>query len=96
MFISNDEKKYLFDRIKLVEALTNVLETLKKMESRVIFWEAKNRSLESKVDTLFAIAATKPKKPKKPLTLAQKAKQAEYMRRYMAKKKAAKLALEQA
>jgi hypothetical protein len=90
MFISNDEKKYLFDQIK---TLTTVSDTLKKMESRVIFWEAKVRALEGQVDTLQQIAASKPKKPK---TLAQKKKQAEYMRRYMAKKKAAKLALEQA
>jgi hypothetical protein len=34
-------------------------------------------------------------KPKKPTTIAQKAKQREYMRRYKAKKAAEKLALEQ-
>jgi dephospho-CoA kinase len=89
MFISNDEKKYLFDQIK---TLTTVLDTLKKMESRVIFWEAKVRALEGKVDTIQQIAASKPKKPK---TLAQKAKQREYMRKYVARKKAEKLALEQ-
>ena len=90
MFILNEEKKYLFDQIK---ALTTVSETLKKLESRVIFWEAKIRSLEGQVDTLQQIAAFKPKKPK---TLAQKAKQREYMRKYVARKKAEKLALEQA
>ena len=90
MFISNDEKKYLFDQIKL---LTTFSETLNKLETRVIFWEAKVRALEGKVETLYQIASNKPKKPK---TAAQKTKQREYMRKYMAKKKAAKLALEQA
>jgi dephospho-CoA kinase len=89
MFISKQEKQYLFDQIK---TLTTVSETLKKLESRVIFWEAKVRSLEGQVDTLQQIAASKPKKPK---TLAQKAKQREYMRKYVARKKAEKLALEQ-
>jgi hypothetical protein len=93
MFISNEEKKYLFDQIK---GLTSFSEALNKLESRVIFWEAKVRSLEAKVDTLFQIASNKPKKPKKPLTAAQKAKQREYMKRYKAKKAAEKLALEQA
>jgi dephospho-CoA kinase len=89
MFISNDEKKYLFDQIKL---LTTFSETLNKLETRVIFWEAKVRALEGKVETLYQIASNKPKKPK---TLAQKAKQREYMRKYVARKKAEKLALEQ-
>ena len=92
MFISNDEKKYLFDQVK---QLTAMAEKLDKLESQVIFWQAKTRSLEGKIDTLFAIASAKPKKPKKPLTVAQKAKQAEYMRKYTAKKRAEKLALEQ-
>jgi len=89
MFISNDEKRYLFDQIKQLTALA---EKVEKLESQVIFWQAKVRSYEGKVDTLFQIASVKPKKPK---TEAQKAKQREYMRTYKAKKLAEKKALEQ-
>lgn len=92
MFISKEEKKYLFDQIKLITTLT---EKVEKLESQVIFWQAKTRTLEGKVETLYQIASQKPTKPKKPKTAAQKAKQAEYMRKYTAKKKAEKLALEQ-
>lgn len=87
MFISNAEKRYLFDQIK---QLTTLAEKVEKLESQVIFWQAKVRSLDGKVDTLFEIAATKPTKPKKPKTAAQKAKQREYARKYYAKKKAQK------
>lgn len=87
MFISNDEKRYLFDQVKL---LTTLSEKVEKLESQVIFWQAKTRSLDGKVDTLFQIASEKPKKPKKVLTPEQKAKQREYMRTYNAKKKAQK------
>lgn len=86
MFISNDEKRYLFDQIKL---LTAVSEKLESMESRVIFWEAKIRSLEAKFDTLYQVVASK-QKAKKPLTPEQRAKQREYMKRYTEKKKAEK------
>lgn len=84
MFISREEKRYLFEQIKL---LADMADRVQKLESQVIFWQAKTRALEGKVDTLFSIAATKPKKPK---TAAQKAKQREYMRTYNAKKKAQK------
>ena len=52
MFISNDEKRYLFDQVKL---LTTLSEKVEKLESQVIFWQAKTRSLDGKVDTLFQI-----------------------------------------
>jgi hypothetical protein len=55
--------------------------------SEITFLKAKIKILEVK---LAPVVTTK-----KPKTAVQKAKQAEYMRRYMAKKKAAKLALEQ-
>jgi len=87
MFISNDEKKYLFDRIKLVEALTK---DMSLAASEITMLRAKIKVLEVR-----PVAAVKKKYPKKPLTADQKIKQAEYMRRYNAKKKAAKLALEQ-
>jgi len=83
MFISNDEKKYLFDRIKLVEALTK---DMSLAASEITFLKAKIKVLDAKPQVVVA---------KKPKTLAQKKKQAEYMRRYTAKKRAEKLALEQ-
>ena len=89
MFISNEEKRYLFDQIK---QLATLAEKVDKLESQVIFWQAKTRSLEGRIDTVNQIATTKPKKPK---TAAQKAKQREYMRKYTARKRAEKLALEQ-
>jgi hypothetical protein len=81
MFISNDEKKYLFDQIKaLSREQSSAL-------SDIIVLKAKIKLLEAKPATVV--------KPKKPTTIAQKAKQREYMRRYKAKKAAEKLALEQ-
>jgi hypothetical protein len=84
MFISKEEKKYLFDQIKLVEALTK---DMSLAASEITFLKAKIKILEAKL-----VPVVKPKKPK---TAAQKAKQAEYMRKYTAKKRAEKLALEQ-
>ena len=80
MFISNDEKKYLFDQIKALAREQSSAVT------EITFLKAKIKVLEGKPAPVVA---------KKPKTLAQKKKQAEYMRTYMAKKKAAKLALEQ-
>ena len=80
MFISNDEKKYLFDQIK------GLSKDMSLAASEITFLKAKIKILEGKPAPVVA---------KKPKTLAQKKKQAQYMRTYMAKKKAAKLALEQ-
>ena len=80
MFISKEEKKYLFDQIKTLS------KDMSLAASEITFLKAKIKILEGKPTVVVA---------KKPKTIAQKAKQAEYMRRYMAKKKAAKLALEQ-
>ena len=81
MFISKQEKQYLFDQIKaLAREQSSAL-------SEIIVLKAKIKILEGKPAPVVA---------KKPKTLAQKKKQAQYMRTYMAKKKAAKLALEQA
>lgn len=84
MFISNEEKKYLFDQIKLVEALTK---DMSLAASEITFLKAKIKILEAKL-----VPVVKTKKTK---TAAQKAKQAEYMRKYTARKRAEKLALEQ-
>ena len=85
MFISNEEKKYLFDQIKLVSAL---IKDMSLAASEITMLKAKIKVLEAKPAPVV--------KPKKPTTIAQKAKQREYMRRYKAKKAAEKLALEQA
>ena len=80
MFISNDEKKYLFDQIK------GLSKDMSLAASEITMLKAKIKILEGKPTVVVE---------KKPKTLAQKKKQAEYMRRYMAKKRAEKLALEQ-
>jgi hypothetical protein len=82
MFISKQEKQYLFDQIK------GLSKDMSLAASEITYLKAKIKILDTKPTPVV--------KPKKPTTIAQKAKQAEYMRRYTAKKKAAKLALEQA
>jgi hypothetical protein len=82
MFISKQEKQYLFDQIK------GLSKDMSLAASEVTFLKAKIKILEGKPAPVV--------KPKKPTTIAQKAKQREYMRRYKAKKAAEKLALEQA
>ena len=82
MFISKEEKQYLFDQIK------GLTKDMSIAASEVTFLKAKIKVLEAKATPAVA--------PKKPTTIAQKAKQREYMKRYKAKKAAEKLALEQA
>ena len=82
MFISKQEKQYLFDQIK------GLSKDMSLAASEITYLKAKIKILDAKATPVVA--------PKKPKTLAQKKKQAEYMRTYMAKKKATKLALEQA
>jgi hypothetical protein len=81
MFISNQEKQYLFDQIK------GLSKDMSLAASEITYLKAKIKILDVKPAPVV--------KPKKPKTAAQKLKQREYMRRYNAKKKA-KLALEQA
>jgi hypothetical protein len=81
MFISKEEKQYLFDQIK------GLSKDMSLAASEITYLKAKIKVLEAKSTPVDPI--------KKPKTDAQKAKQAEYMRRYTAKKKAQK-ALEQA
>jgi hypothetical protein len=92
MFISNEEKKYLFDQIKLVEALTK---DMSLAASEITVLKGKLKAAEGNIFVLKEEAKQIKAKPKKPKTLAQKAKQAEYMRKYTARKRAEKLALEQ-
>ena len=81
MFISIEEKKRIFDKI---DGLTSHNE---RLATEILVLKAKVKVLEAKPAPVV--------KPKKPKTLAQKAKQREYMRKYVARKKAEKLALEQ-
>ena len=81
MFISTQEKQYLFDQIK------GLSKDMSLAASEITFLKAKIKVLDGKPAVVV--------KPKKPTTIAQKAKQREYMRRYKAKKAAEKLALEQ-
>jgi len=82
MFISKEEKQYLFDQIK------GLSKDMSLAASEITYLKAKIKVLDAKPTPVVA--------PKKPKTAAQKAKQRQYMRTYNAKKKAAKLALEQA
>jgi hypothetical protein len=91
MFISKQEKQYLFDQIK------GLSKDMSLAASEITYLKAKLKAAESNILVLKQIVEfnkTTPK-PKKPNTLAQKAKQAEYMRKYTAKKRAEKLTLEQ-
>jgi hypothetical protein len=84
MFISKEEKQYLFDQIK------GLTKDMSLAASEITM-------LRAKIKVLMGAPAPAPVvKPKKPTTIAQKAKQREYMKRYKAKKAAEKLALEQA
>jgi len=91
MFISNQEKKYLFDVIQ------GLIKDMSLASSEIIVLKGKLKAAEGNIFVLKQIAEHNkiPTKPKKPKTAAQKAKQAEYMRKYTAKKRAEKLALEQ-
>ena len=81
MFISKQEKQYLFDQIK------GLSKDMSLAASEITYLKAKIKILDAKSASVD--------KPKKPKTAAQKAKQREYMRKYTARKRAEKLALEQ-
>jgi hypothetical protein len=85
MFISKQEKQYLFDQIK------GLSKDMSLAASEITFLKAKIKVLEAR-----PIPEVKKKYPKKPLTDAQRAKQAQYMKEYHAKRRAEKFALEQA
>jgi len=83
MFISNTEKKHLLDRVKVLEAL---IKDMSLMASKITSLTAKVLILEQEL--------VKPKKVKKPLTAAQKAKQREYQKAYNERQKIKKLEAE--
>jgi hypothetical protein len=91
MFISNGDKQFLLDQVKVL------VKDMSLAASEITMLKAKLKAAEGNILVLKQIVEfnrTSPK-PKKPKTVAQKAKQAEYMRKYTAKKRAEKLALEQ-
>ena len=81
MFISNEEKQSINDK------LINLKEIIDKLTTESVFLSAKIRVLETK------IGSAKPRKPRKKMTEEQrKAKQKEYNRRYTLRKKLEKKA----
>ncbi len=81
MFISNEEKQSINDK------LINLKEIIDKLTTESVFLSAKIRVLEVKIES------AKPRKPRKKMTEEQrKAKQKEYNRRYTLRKKLEKKA----
>jgi hypothetical protein len=68
MFISKVEK------LKLISSMMDLMATVQKLDSEVIYLKGKIKTLEGK------------KKPAKPLTEAQRIKQREYAKQYKARK----------
>lgn len=83
MFISNADKQYLIDQVKVLVRDMNAASTaITTLNARIKILEAGFVVLKEE-----AKRAQKVKKPKKPLTAAQKAKQREYQRAYNERKK---------
>ena len=78
MFISKFEKAEIQNAIKSLQA------AFAGTTTEILYLKAKVKALEEK--------PVKVKKPKKPLTAAQKAKQREYQKEYNERQKAKKLA----
>lgn len=81
MFISTQEKKHLLDQVKIISEL---LKDFSLASSEITMLKARIKVLEA--NQVYA------KKPKKPMTAAQKAKQREYQKAYNERQKAKKLA----
>jgi len=94
MFISKEEKKYLFDQIKELK------KDLSLASSEIIVLKGKLKAAEGNIfvlkqnEEMNRISSKVKPKPKKVLTPEQKIKQREYMKKYTARKRAEKLALE--
>lgn len=86
MFISNADKQYLIDQVKVL------VRDMNAASAEITMLKGKVRALEGGFLVLREEAKqTKTKKPKKPLTEAQKAKNRDYQRAYQARRKAQKL-----
>jgi hypothetical protein len=89
MFISKVEKE------EMQKSITYLLGEFSKLWSECLVLKGKLKAAEGNILVLKQIVEHNKVKPKKPKTLLQKTKQREYMRKYVARKKAEKLALEQ-
>jgi hypothetical protein len=89
MFISNGDRQFLLDQVKVL------VKDMSLAASEITMLKAKLKVAEGNILVLKEITNQNKVKPKKPKTLAQKTKQREYMRKYVARKRAEKLALEQ-
>jgi hypothetical protein len=89
MFISNGDRQFLLDQVKVL------VKDMSLAASEITMLKAKLKVAEGNILVLKEITNQNKVKPKKPKTLLQKTKQREYMRKYVARKKAEKLALEQ-
>lgn len=82
MFISNADKQYLLDQVKVL------VRDMNAASAEITMLKGKVRALEATVLILREeVKQKKAKKPKKALTPEQKAKQREYQRMYKARKK---------
>jgi len=88
MFISKDEKRYLFETIKVL------ISDVRDATNEIIVLKGKLKAAEGNIFVLKQIVEfNKTKsKPKKPMTAAQKAKQRQYQKAYNERQKAKKLA----
>lgn len=84
MFISNADKQYLIDQVKVL------VRDMNAASAEITMLKGKVRALEGGFLVLRE-EAKQTKKPKKPLTEAQKAKNRDYQRAYQARRKAQKL-----
>ena len=76
MFISNEEKQTINDKLRKLKDIID------KLTTESVFLSAKIRVLETKIES------AKPRKPRKKMTEEQrKAKQKEYNRRYTLRKR---------
>jgi hypothetical protein len=88
MFISREEKRYLFETIKVL------ISDVRDATNEIIVLKGKLKAAEGNIFVLKQIVEfNKTKsKPKKTLTAAQKAKQRQYQKAYNERQKAKKLA----
>lgn len=91
MFISNADKQYLLDQVKvLVKDMNHAANEITVLKGKLKAAEGNIFVLKQIVD--FNKTIKKPTGPKRPKTEAQKAKQAVYAKRYAEKKRAEKKA----
>lgn len=94
MFISNADKQYLLDQVKtLVKDMSVAANEITVLKGKLK--AAEGNIFVLKQEAQLKKTKPKPQKPKKVLTPEQKLKQREYMKKYVARKKAEKAALKE-